>query len=94
MNIEKLKEINKKLLSIGSILMMLSYFPQMITILTSKSSQGISLAFIGMVTLALATFTFNGYVIYKEHGEKKTLYSQLANLIPALITCGLILIYR
>lgn len=91
---DKLQCINKVSIKVGSLIMALSYFPQMATILKNKSSQGISFLFIAMVTLALATFTLNGYVIYLENGDKKTLYSQLANLIPALITCLLIIIFR
>lgn len=92
--IEKLELLNKRLLPLGGVIMMLSYFPQIFTILKNKTSQGVSLAFISMVTMALATFTFNGFVLYVKHGDKKTLYSQLANLIPAIVTMILVVVYR
>ena len=92
--LKRCRKINEKTIALGGVIMMLSYFPQMFTILKNRSSQGINLLFLGMVTMALATFTFNGYVVYLETNDKKTLISQLANLIPAIITCILIVIFR
>lgn len=89
-----LKRINKQTLKLGGIIMALSYFPQIYQVLTTGSSEGISLAFITMVSLALATFSFNGYIVYKDTGEIGTFLSQLANLIPALILVVLIIITR
>lgn len=89
-----LKRINRQTLKLGGIIMALSYFPQIYQVLTTGSSEGISLAFITMVSLALTTFSFNGYIVYKDTGEIGTLLSQLANLIPALILVMLIIMTR
>lgn len=91
---KKLERINNITLKLGGSIMALSYFPQIIHIWQSKSSQGISLGFISMVSLALMTFSLNGYVVLKRTGDKGTLISQLANLIPALILIIMIIIFR
>ena len=90
----KIEKINSFTLKIGGFIMAISYFPQILQILKTKSSSGISLSFIAMVSFALATFTLNGYVVYKKTGDKGTLLSQLANLIPALILIFLIIIFK
>lgn len=90
----KIERVNKQTLKVGGIIMALSYFPQMIQVIRTKSSEGISAAFIAMVAFALATFTLNGYVVWKKTGDKGTMVSQLANLIPALILIVLIIIFR
>lgn len=90
----KIERINKQTLKAGGLIMALSYFPQMLQVLKTKSSEGVSLAFIAMVAIALSTFSLNGYVVYKKTGDKGTLLSQLANLVPALILIVLILIFR
>lgn len=74
--------------------MSLSYLPQIFQVISTKSSEGINLLFITMVTIAISTFTFNGYVIYMKTGNKGTMLSQLANLIPAVILIICILIFR
>lgn len=89
-----MEKINDFTIKIGAIIMALSYFPQIYQVVSTKSSEGISLAFIGMVTIALATFTFNGYVVYKETGRLGTMLSQLANLIPAIVLIVLIIVTR
>lgn len=90
----KMEKLNRQTLKLGGIIMMLSYFPQIYQVITTWSSEGISLAFIGMVAFALATFTLNGYVVWKKTGEIGTMISQLANLIPALILIVLIVLTR
>lgn len=94
MNNPKIERINKITIKIGGLLMGLSYIPQIYKIITTKNVEGISLAFLTMVTLAVMTFTLDGYVIYRKTGEKKTMLAQLANLIPAIITVILILVYK
>lgn len=89
-----IERINKQTLKVGGVIMALSYFPQIYQVIKTGSSEGISLAFITMVTIALATFTLNGYVVYTKTGDKGTLVSQLANLIPAIILVGLIIATR
>ena len=89
-----LKRINTVTIKVCGIIMGLSYIPQIHKILTTKDVSGISLAFLVMVTIAVMTFTLDGYVIFQETGEKKTMVAQLLNLVPALITVILILIYR
>lgn len=93
-NMELMEKINKRGLGFGGLIMALSYFPQIIQILRTKTSEGISLIFISMVAFALITFSFNGYIVYKKTGDKGTLLSQLANLIPALILILLIVVFR
>ena len=92
--IEELKKVNNITVKAGGIIMGLSYIPQIFKILSTKNVEGISLAFLAMVTIAVATFALDGYIIYKETREPKTLIAQLLNFIPALITVILILIYR
>lgn len=94
MNLKTAEKINKSTLKVGGVIMALSYFPQIAQVIQTQSSQGISLAFIGMVTFALATFTFNGYVVWKKTGDIGTMVSQLANLIPAIVLIVLILVFR
>ena len=94
MNEPKIEIINKITIKIGGLLIELSYIPQIYKIISTKNVDGISLAFLTMVTLAVMTFTLDGYVIYRKTGEKKTMLAQLANLIPAIITVILILLYR
>lgn len=94
MNELKIERINKITIKIGGLLMGLSYIPQIYKIISTKNVDGISLAFLTMVTLAVITFTLDGYVIYRKTGEKKTMLAQVANLIPAIITVILILLYR
>ena len=94
MNLEVLEAINGITLKIGGFVMALSYFPQIIQILKNKTSEGISLKFIGMVTLALATFSFNGFIVMQNGGGAGTFISQLANLIPAIILVILIVVYK
>lgn len=89
-----LERINRQTLKVGGVIMALSYFPQIIQVVKTRSSEGISAAFISMVAIALATFTFNGYIVYRKTGDKGTMVSQLANLIPALILIGLIAMFR
>lgn len=94
MDIGLLNKINKYTVKAGGVVMGLSYIPQIFKILTTKSVEGISLAFLLMVSIAVATFALDGYVIYKETGESKTMIAQLLNFIPAVITVILILFYR
>lgn len=94
MNLELLESINSITLKFGGIIMALSYFPQIIQILKNKTSEGINLKFIAMVTIALATFSFNGFVVMQNGGGAGTFISQLANLIPAIILVLLIIIYK
>lgn len=89
-----LEKINKQTLKVGGVIMALSYFPQIWQVISTGSSEGISLAFIAMVSFALATFTLNGYVVYKKTGDVGTMVSQLANLIPAIILVILIIATR
>lgn len=89
-----MQKINKQTLKLGGVIMALSYFPQIYQVISTQSSEGISLAFISMVTLAILTFTFNGYIVYKETDNPETLLSQLANLIPAIILIVAILFTR
>lgn len=88
-----LNKIDNVTSKIGGIVMAISYFPQIASVITNKSSQGLNLAFISLVTLGLMTFTFNGYVVYKNGGKLNTLIAQLANLIPALILLIISVIY-
>ena len=92
MNLEVLEVINDITLKFGGFVMAVSYFPQIIQIIKNKTSEGISLKFIGMVTLALATFSFNGFVVMQNGGGAGTFISQLANLIPAIILVILIVV--
>ena len=89
-----LKKVNAVTIKIGGVIMGLSYIPQIYKIISTKDVSGISLLFLIMVTLAVMTFTLDGYIIYTETGEKKTMVAQILNLIPALITVLLILIYK
>ena len=89
-----MQKINKQTLKLGGVIMALSYFPQIYQVISTQSSEGISLAFISMVTLAILTFTFNGYIVYKETDNPGTLLSQLTNLIPAIILIVAILFTR
>lgn len=89
-----LEKINRQTIKLGGLIMGLSYIPQIFKILSTKNVEGISLAFLAMVTIAVATFTLDGYVVYKDTGEKKTMVAQLLNLFPAIVTVILILIYK
>lgn len=88
------ERINRQTLKLGGVIMALSYFPQIVQVVKTQSSEGISLAFISMVALALATFTLNGYVVWKKTDEIGTMLSQLANLIPAIMLIILIIAFR
>lgn len=92
--LEKSEKINRNTLKFGGFTMMLSYLPQILQVWRSGSSEGISLAFIAMVTIALSTFTYDGYVVWKRTGNKGTMYAQLANLIPAIILVISIIVTR
>lgn len=87
-------KINNITVRLGGVVMGLSYIPQIFKILATKNVEGISLAFLLMVLIAVAAFAFDGYVIYKNTGEKKTMVAQLLNFVPAVVTVILILVYR
>ena len=89
-----LQKLNKFTIKIAGFIMALSYIPQIWQMWSTGSSDGISLAFMAMVTAALAMFLLDAYVIYRETGEKKTFVAQLMNFIPAVVATISILVLR
>lgn len=89
-----LEKINKVTVKVASVLMGVAGIPQVLDIWRTKDSTGINPTFIGMIVLGLAGFILNGYVVYKETGDKRTMRSQYPNFLIMLVLFISITIFK
>lgn len=80
-----LRRINKVTVRLASILMGVAGIPQIIDIWNIKDSTGMNPVFIGMIVAGLAGFILNGYVVFQETGDKRTMRSQYPNFLVMLV---------
>lgn len=91
------KKFNKVFLTLGTVAMGVSSLPVLFDLWTSKDASNYDTPQIMLfcaVIFGLASFIHNGYVVYLETGDKRTMRSQYPNFIGMVLTVVSILLFR
>ena len=78
---------------LGGIFMVITYIPQILMLLRTKSAENQSKTFWILLIISLSTFTYNAVLLYIFKGVLSVLVTQALNLILALIILALLTKY-
>ena len=78
---------------LGGIFMVITYIPQILMLLRTKSAENQSKTFWILLIISLSTFTYNAVLLYIFKGALSVLVTQALNLILALIILALLIKY-
>jgi len=93
MSTELLLKSGEALQFFGGIFMVITYIPQIMMLLKTKSAENQSKLFWILLVISLSTFTYNAVLLYIFKGVLSVLVTQALNLILALIILTLLIKY-
>jgi len=93
MSTELLLKSGEALQFFGGLFMVITYIPQIMMLLRTKSAENQSKSFWILLIISLSTFTYNAVLLYIFKGVLSVLVTQALNLILALIVLTLLIKY-